>query len=139
MNNEGQTSFLIFFGHSFLRPQEGVQVGGFLCSPRLRGGGCRRPAQPREPVRRSHPREARRPRPAPKSDEAYACCAATANRPVHLWTLAWRVAGRSRVGAARARASASRRRNVTVSAVSLPPTSSPTTTSLQRRAAKSSG
>ena len=39
------TPMSFFFCHSFLRPQEVVQVGGLLRSPRPRGGGCWGPAQ----------------------------------------------------------------------------------------------
>ena len=122
----------------FLRPQEGVQVGMLLRSPRPRGGGCRRPAQPRDPAPRSPPREASRPRPAPRrgssrSDEAYARCAA---RPSVDASLArggsqacWRRTG---TGIGEQAEACDRLRREP-----LPPTSSPTTTSLQRRAGKS--
>ena len=33
----GQSDLLFFFCHSFMRPQEGVQVGGLLRSPICRG------------------------------------------------------------------------------------------------------
>ena len=59
--------------------------------------------------------------------------------PIQRWREAWRVAERKRAGTSRALATASLRRNAAASAPNRPPTSMPTTTSLQRRATASSG
>ena len=74
-----------------------------------------------------------------KRDHAKARCAATANMPAQRWLVACRAAARRRGGAARAFEAAMRRRKSANSAPKRLPTSSANTTSLQRRAAKSSG
>ena len=74
---------VFFLPHLFASAKECPGRGGLLRAPRPRGDGCRRPAKSREPAPKGPPREARRPRPAPRlqggaqrSDEAYARCAA---------------------------------------------------------------
>ena len=135
-----------FFSRSFFRLPKVVPVRLLLQHGRMqRAEGCMRTASAGAGGWRAHPpatghqrgprvglAQCRRQARQQSNEAAYARCAATANRPDQRATQALMADGRRCAGTASARWRAKSRRP------NLPPTSTPTTTSRQRRAYRAS-